>query len=499
MSLKPHCGCAHHTPDTWQQDMFFAGAAVIVNVALRQGRASGWRTGCLGPHQWHSDLQQKFTLHPVVASMLAHRPKDWQHLLLEWPHISEKDPALLAYTRDDAKGQANLQTLTSVGKYVARHWPHVADHVRRDACALYTPDRMEFLPGTVEDVIRSVQEGPKSCMQADFEVHPYEVYDPKLGWAAAVRFNAAGRIDGRALTWTSPTDSSVKGFVRTYARCMIDPNSGYSNADQILAAWLESQGFKHWRGWLMGTPLAHVESRYKTVLPYIDGDNDHVCISSDGGTQHLEICEADEADYQGDSTCGYAELVEDEDELIGECTCCGNDVYEADNRIHVGQHEEDLVGGCCSDDYSYVRGQDRRGRTIEYYVRDDNVVHVNGERYDEANLPDNIRQLENGDYIDTDCDDYCEIDDELYLTDDDQVVLCEDGEYRLRDDCWECFHSNEWYSNDDTDDQVEVDGETYHRDSLSEIVASQQVAPALWEMRPVGKTADEYNREPVTA
>ena len=82
---------------------------------------------------WHFKLSSKFELHPVVKTLLKqHRPADWQQLLLEWPHVSETDQSRLAYTRDEKHGEADRQTITTIGKYVKRHWPHLKDNFLDD-------------------------------------------------------------------------------------------------------------------------------------------------------------------------------------------------------------------------------------------------------------------------------------------------------------------------------------------------------------------------------
>lgn len=483
MSLKPTCQCHDHS---WDQTLFDDAAAAVRRVAVRGVYV--FRFTDLkqhnNPHKWHLDLQQKYTLHPVVKTLLQYKPKSYIDLMFEWPHVSEKDPAQLAYTRDDAKGLADVQTMTSIGKYAARHWPHIADHVRRDVCALYTPDNLMLLPATTEEIVRSVQEGPKSCMQGGFTVHPYKVYDPSMGWAAAVRLGAAGHIDGRALTWTDPDDEDNKGFVRTYARCFDDGGrEAYSHTDQVLAAWLGSEGFDHWSEWPDGTPVAHIRHRHgDVVLPYIDGDNDYVRTATFGGWDCLRICDEAEAEYKGENQNGFADEVNSRD-TIGDCTDCGEVIYEDDNRTYVGREQDGCVCESCEEYYTLVEGVRRHfGATFEYYIRDDRAIDVNGTDYDSEYLPDNIVQLEDGDYIDTDADDYCVIDDEYYLCDDSRVVYCADSEYRLKIDCWQCAESDEWYSDDE--DYERVDGEKVHPDNLENLRAEQQVAPLFLETEP---------------
>ena len=87
---------------------------------------------------WFRRETRKYKLHPVVEAALdVCRPDDWHQLLLEWPHMAESDPARLAYTRDERSGEADRQTVTTIGKYLTRHFSEMTDHKVRDLAALY--------------------------------------------------------------------------------------------------------------------------------------------------------------------------------------------------------------------------------------------------------------------------------------------------------------------------------------------------------------------------
>ena len=82
---------------------------------------------------WHARLQNRFVLHPTVQLMTTLFPlKDVTQPALEFPHVSETDATRLAYTRIPADGANDRQLVTSIGKYLARHWADVGDHHRRD-------------------------------------------------------------------------------------------------------------------------------------------------------------------------------------------------------------------------------------------------------------------------------------------------------------------------------------------------------------------------------
>lgn len=428
---------------------------------------------------WHRDLQQRFTLSPAVEAALdVCRPADWQQLLLEWPHAAEMDKTRIAYTRDERAGLDNRQTVTSMGKYLTRHFPDMRDHVVRDLVARFGTLSRFVLYDKMIDMVHVVQNGPRSCMQWDEEevdrhgYHPYEVYDPAFGWKMAARYDGAS-INGRALVMDRPADNA-KYFVRTYRR----NNNGYSPADEELAEWLKSQGFEYRYSW-EGEKIAHITKRGRwdeeVVAPYIDGhaqaaelDGKHV-----DGVYKRFMRITQRGEFSCNNTDGLAEFA-------SRCTCedCDARVNE-DDICSVGYDGDRSVCESCRDDnYTHVRGR----RNCEYYVPNDEAVEVDGEYYDERYLSQHeIVQLENGDHVHMDNACHVESLNEWHHIDD-CVQVGDDGGYELESDCvqlangdwcleseaWQCAESEGWYSNDDDDMQIEVDGETYHRDHAPE-------------------------------
>jgi hypothetical protein len=65
-------------------------------------------------------------------------------------------------------------------------------------------------------------------------------------------------------------------------------------------------------------------------------------------------------------------------------------------------------------------------------------------------------------------DDAILIGDDWYSTYDDDLCTPEDtkGEMKLKEDCWQCTHTDYWYT--DNTEYVEVDGEKYHPDVAPE-------------------------------
>jgi hypothetical protein len=435
---------------------------------------------------WHSRQQSHNPLHPaVVAAFKLDDPYDWQQLLLEWPYVAESDKTRLAYTRDERSGEDDRQVLTSLGKYLKRHWPDMSDHIIRDFVAKYATAATFRIEHTTEAIVNAVQNGPASCMQFNEDAedereqldnlghHPYEVYAPCYGWHVATR-REGGRITGRALLMQRDNDeANQKYYVRTYRR---KDGESYSQPDDELMQWLNSQGYSHHGAWkgerlaYIATSRRHADSEF--IAPYIDGNAQDVDVgsahTSSGSSKCLHICSGGE--WRCTNQDGTAEQQ-------NSCTCedCGGRIRE-DDQQSVGYHGDRVVGECCLDQYTHVIG--RRGH--EYYVPDDEAVGVDGNQYDREWLSDNgIVELEDGDYCSMD-DAVC-VDGEYYRSDDETIVCDHAGEWQLSNDCvelengdwaleedaWECAGSGNWYLTDD-DTPVEVDGENYHEDYVPE-------------------------------
>ena len=441
-------------------------------------------------------------MHPVVDKFRKQwRPLDWQQLMFEHPYVSEKDPTKIDYTPSERYGQDDRQVVISIGKYLNRHWPHVADHLRRDAVAAYTFDEMPLVY-TMPEIIQGVEMGPRSCMQSgygsipfnkrdhdqmcewfkdpqqsppEWHKHPYVVYDPAFGWHMAIR-KKDGVFLGRAVCLTH---EGTNMFVRSYCRRSNEETSS-SSSDQILEQWLEGQGYEKRSYWPDGAKFKWVNHPTESgpMMPYLDGDSGYRTVNDYEGDCLV-------MDYNGSITCdktdgtvtGYDEESEyDEPSPDYICEDCGAHIYEDDDRLHAGRYEDHTVCGSCMDNYTCVHGEGTRG-TIEYYVHTDNAEELQCGSYsiDSNNPPDGVVCLHDGDYALTEDAVYIDSASEYYLKDDDEVILREDGEYDLKNNCWMCEGSEEWYSNDETDDQVELDGGYYHRDHLRELVNAKQV------------------------
>lgn len=171
-------------------------------------------------------------------------------------HISKEDQKLIAYTPDRAYGEADRQVKTTLGRFLAKYYPHLPD----EAIAALTVDHLSELDTTFEivrgpDLVEVYRSNAlQSCMsKSDTPMpggrHPAEVYDMP-GIAMAVLRDGDGKINARALI-----HEATKGFVRVYG-------------DPKLRAKLERSGYKS-AGW-QGVEFKHIEVDDRVVMPYLD-------------------------------------------------------------------------------------------------------------------------------------------------------------------------------------------------------------------------------------
>jgi hypothetical protein len=421
----------------------------------------------------------RYPAHPAVLAALKHaRPHNWQQLLLEWPHQSLSDASRVAYTRDERAGETDKQTLTSIGKYLRRHWPDtdtMPDHTIRDLVARYGTNVEYKIVRTMAEMIHHLHQGPGSCMVwsregarcSDGQVrHPYQAYDPKFGWAMAV-----GILNGETLSRALIIDKpDSKYFVRTYLKPAGD---GYSQVDGGMENWLTEQGFEKQYSWRDGERLAYYPTSDHFLAPYLDGSDKRAALSDVGNDTAVLVIDSD-GDYVLNHTDGTPEYEDDEDTFS--CEQCGDRTDNDDGYWVNRQEDEQICQSCLDNNYTCVYG--RRGN--QYYISSDYAVYVDGEYYDEDYLEDNsIVRLTNDEYEHT--DNAVEINGDWYHIDDEDICMAEDTEeYALRDDCWQCAESCNWYTEDCTD-YTEYEGERYHDDYIPAHIAAATADKAAEE------------------
>jgi hypothetical protein len=422
---------------------------------------------------WHMREQHKYALHPaIIKALLSYRPDRLHLLVLEWGHRSNSDPSRVAYTQNEAKGDLDLQTVTSVGKYLKRHFSYMPDHEIRDIVALYAGHSYEIVR-TMPEMLDVLRDAPTSCMnngnwsERDWSRHPYNVYDPAYGWGMAYS-KMGGKITGRCLV----NECSVTGhkiYVRSY-----NDNASFSHSDEGIEMWLRENGYEKANDWV-GCTLKRIEHGSQLIAPYLDGDNKNVIDYGD----RLVVCENDEGSHRCESQGGFAQEHH-------ACTCddCG-DIADEDDMVWIGENDSYRVCDSCCDN-GYVHAIGRRG--YEYYVsadsatwvedtdryyhddymHDNGIVHCDDDG--EYHHQDNCVYLDSRDewvHQDSGCYVYCDHSGNHEHIDD--CVELDDGGYALEEDAKQCEHSEKWYSINE--DFIETPcGKTIHPDYIDEYI-----------------------------
>lgn len=356
-----------------------------------------------GPHYpgerwWWVSQTIEHEPHPAILFMLerGYRADDMHRLVLEWPHVAMKDATRLAYTQSVEKGKRGLQTVTSIGKYLHRHFSAVPDHVIRDVAELSAAGgtyELLWEMGQMLDIITNDE--VHSCM-SDLEVpsryHAYNAYNPAYGWGLAVRIGLDGELQARALV-----NRNEHCYVRSYTRGTGD--------DLRLEAWLEKQGYEKYDAWPAGLKLAKIIYGDDLVAPYLDGNNTYV---KDEG-EYLRITKFDDG-IQLQSSSGLVEYKSTSCENCG-AYCREGDLVPVDRDGDYG-----ACDGCISG-FTAVRGRNGYRGYREYYLHDDDdrvVWSVNDTAYDAEYLPDDMVLITKG----TDEGKVCKVDSAVQDLDD---------------------------------------------------------------------------------
>jgi len=113
-------------------------------------------------------------------------PVPWVHdihyipILDHFAHVSQNDPALLAYTPNESYGERDRQSSIRPGRYLSKYYPRFSGPVRSSFVAKWRGGEIPlYIAVTREEIARVYQTGPSSCMSGaweQFPCHPVEAY-----------------------------------------------------------------------------------------------------------------------------------------------------------------------------------------------------------------------------------------------------------------------------------------------------------------------------------
>jgi len=174
-------------------------------------------------------------------------------------HVSVSDDAYIAYTENDQKGVADIQTKVKPGRYLKRYYGHILsdDQIKALATSLsanYKPVEL-LITQDADEIEKVYRTGPRSCMSghpSEYEagIHPARVYaGPDLAVAYIKRDK---NITARCVIWPEKKIYSI-----VYG--------DYTRMDQPLKA----AGYK--AGSLHGARIQLIKYGDDYVVPYVDG------------------------------------------------------------------------------------------------------------------------------------------------------------------------------------------------------------------------------------
>lgn len=188
-------------------------------------------------------------------------------------HVSTEDDSMVAYTPDEASGQADRQLRIQLGRLLKRLWPTVADTIINNRVADHKGELahgVELLSGEAIVEAYKSTETVSSCMVGtrSWRTHPAVAYmAPNI--FMAVRRNAEGRITARAMVFHASEHD--KRIIRLYG-------------DEALRVRLHREGYRNgtWIGAKFNTVRYsdHEDHKNIYIMPYLDGNN------GPGSTRH---------------------------------------------------------------------------------------------------------------------------------------------------------------------------------------------------------------------
>lgn len=276
-----------------------------------------------------------------------------------YAHVSKDKPAMLSYTKDEAKGRADLQTRIPVKAYLATFCDIAEDSASSiDLCAAYadecvpsellfarTPDEIETVYINFDNDCNQVS---GSCMRYERNhwesgIHPCRVYGAG-DLAIAYLANERGETTDRALVWPEKLIYS-RVYGETDRLHVLLKNAGYRKSAYYaqydrygnkgsLPTFVGAKLLK-----LLGDPEGNDDDCF--VMPYIDED-----VRAEISGKFMVI--ATHGDYSASETSGRTCDPEDSDRAYCEnCeeSCDSDETYEVHTRDY-GRGMQIWCSGC---------------------------------------------------------------------------------------------------------------------------------------------------------
>jgi hypothetical protein len=378
---------------------------------------------------------------------------------LHFVHLAKGDPAKIAYTESAEKGMCDRQTVTTVGRYLTKHFSDFLTEIEIATLAAIHAEKhgnvaadLKFAKSPDEfEKVYSMDATFSSCMQyhaGNFssDEHPCRVYGAgDLELAYLTMPGDPRRLNARALIWRKESATLVGRVYGDGARL----RQALANAGIVT----RSDNATYDR--LDGAKLLRIEADDDDVfiLPYIDGSSN----ATDHGT-YLTI--DSRGDIAGGNTNGLSDLPS-----RYRCERCG-DRMEEDDSFYIDDVGESWCEHCYSHYANYCE------RTEQHTTED--VVEVrtrngNTESWSQSAAERYAFQCEKTDtWYHSDYFDQIEMHDGTNI-----------GPDYFENECFICEISDEVYH---INDCVTLDGENVAKENLPQ--GAVEVSPDTYERHP---------------
>jgi len=384
--------------------------------------------------------------------VIYNRPRPyWAHNIDSdnsfWVYVTADDPMKIGYTPTDAYGIADRQIVTTVGRFLRKHYPELS---KESICHYVNQHRSTYGPAELAiafdaaDIQHAYENGPSSCMAGkdwSYE-NPYRIYDgPDTVLALLYR---GDRIVAR-------TVCNINTDPMQYTRIYGDAN--------VLKTKLLELGFAE--GSLNDVRLRlHIVDDSCAVCPYID--------TVDRADIEGDFLFLGDGDFSPQTTNGLLQIYnKEDDEDMFFCEHCEEDCSEEDNHAceaHNGHGGLTICSSCAEGSYTIAI---INRRAYEAYVHDAEIIEVRNQYY--LNDDDLLCALG---FI------YCDQEEQWFHPGDICTPKYRD-EHCPTDKCT-YGESNEWIHDDDAiktdsgqthhvDDTVEIEGKVYSLEEAEEL------------------------------
>jgi|LakMenEpi03Aug12_release.lakeMendotaPanAssembly.Ray.scaffolds.fasta_scaffold120027_3 hypothetical protein len=312
------------------------------------------------PGSFERQLYADFTTPTVWHGVAAHSMYSVM-TRLHFVHLAKGDPSKIAYTESAEKGMCDRQTVTTVGRYLTKHFSdYLSDTDIASLAAIHAekhgnvtiPLRFAKTPDEFEAVY-SMDATFSSCMQYEADnfrskVHPCRVYGAgDLELAYLTMPGDPDRLNSRALIWRLGSKTLVGRVYGDGARL----RAALAQAGIVTTS--DNSSYDK----LDGARLLRIEHFDTFVLPYID--------NSSNATDCGDFLRIDSSgDIEGGRTDGLAE-----ESSRYTCESCGGRMDE-ENSFFIENRDESWCEHCtdnhafyCEHAETYMAGDSVEVRT----------------------------------------------------------------------------------------------------------------------------------------